>query len=96
MKLWQAEKEAFDAMEEAKTLADFVRIGFNAVHYKDYVLWEMVGGNKVSGEENTSKGMEYVELDGDIPVELNEFTTDDLGFHVVYVKDSERENNGSN
>ena len=92
MKLWQAEKEAFDAMDQAKTLADFVRIGFNAVHYKDYVLMEMSGDNKVSGEEFSNDAVGCVELDGSIPVELDDFTTDDLGYHVIRVKDKERNN----
>lgn len=91
MKLWQAEKEAFDAMEEAKTLADFVRIGFNAVYYKDYVLYELVGDNAVSGVELGSGVSDGVKLDGSIKVELADFTTDDDGYHVIEVKDKEEE-----
>lgn len=91
MKLWQAEKEAFDAMEEAKTLADFVRIGFNAVHYKDYVLYEMVGDNVVGGVELGSGVSDGVKLDGSIKVELADFTNDDNGYHVIEVKDKEEE-----
>ena len=91
MKLWQAEKEAFDAMEEAKTLADFVRIGFNAVHYKDYVLYEMVGDNVVGGVKLGSGVSDGVKLDGSIKVKLADFTTDDNGYHVIEVKDKEEE-----
>ena len=83
MKLWQAEKEAFDALLNAQTLEDFVRIGFNSVRVEldgDNHIWvyEMVG-------DHTCGGM-GVNLDGRTPAKLDEITTDDDGYHVIYVK----------
>lgn len=83
MKLWQAEKEAFDALPKAQTLEDFVRIGFNSVRVEldeDNHIWvyEMVG-------DHTCGGM-GVNLDGRTPAELDGITTDDDGYHVIYVK----------
>lgn len=91
MKLYMAEKQAFEDMECAETLADFVRIGFNAVYYKDYVLYELVGDNVVSGVELGRGASDGVKLDGSIKVELADFTTDDDGYHVIEVKDKEEE-----
>lgn len=83
MRLWQVEQEAFKAMEEAKTLADFVRIGFNSVRViidSDNIIYltDMVGDHKVGGQG--------IELDGRIPAELDQLDTDDLGLHIIYVK----------
>lgn len=71
MKLYMAEKEAFDDLADAQTLADVVRIGFNRVDFKDkdgkrYECYELIGGNKVSAYASDGG---QVEFDGDIMID---------------------------
>lgn len=74
MKFYMAEKEAFDELADAQTLADVVRIGFNRVDFTDkngkhYECYELIGGGKVNAYHR-QEGEEIIgELDGNIPID---------------------------
>ena len=74
MKLYLAEKEAFETLGASETLGDVIRIGFNRVDFIDkdgnkFECWEMAGRNTVLGHQY--KDGEYVdlELNGNTPID---------------------------
>lgn len=74
MKLYMAEKEAFDELAGAQTLGDVVRIGFNRVDFTDkdgkrYECFELIGGGKVNAYHYQEGEDVMSELDGDIMID---------------------------
>lgn len=95
MKLWQAEKQAFDDLAGAETLGDIMRIGFNRVNFTDKAgkyseLYELSGDNKASG---TTWGKDYrtesVEISTDILIDSDsvELDKDEDGYTIISVKE---------
>lgn len=74
MKLYMAEKEAFDELAGAQTLGDVARIGFNRVDFTDkdgkhYECYELIGGGKVNAYHRQEGENVMGELDGDIMID---------------------------
>lgn len=76
MKLWQAEQEAQKALKCAKTLEDFVRIGFNSVRYNGKTYFEHKANSNAPDDTNWQAQVEldYIDRDAD-------------GFTIIGVKD---------
>lgn len=79
MKLYMAEKEAFDELADAQTLGDVVRIGFNRVDFKDkngdcYECYDITDGKWVLGYKK-SAGAEDKHVKLPIDIEIDQYET---------------------
>lgn len=92
MKFYLAELEMREAVEEAKTLEDFVRIGFSHVDYVDkkgerWLCYEMIGDHEVEGYPMYSKDPMLKRLGGEVEVAFCNYDQDGDGFTTVIVKE---------
>lgn len=97
MKLWQAEKQAFEELESAETLGDIMRIGFNRVDFTDktgkhYELYELTGGEEISGNTwGEDYKMQAVKISANIAIDSDsvEIDRDEDQYTTVSVNESE-------
>lgn len=92
MKFYLAEMEMREAVEEAKTLEDFVRIGLSHVDYVDkkgerWLCYEMVGSHEVEAYPMYSNDPMVARLDGETEVVFCGYDRDDDGYTIVEVKE---------
>lgn len=93
MELWQAEMSAFRAVKKAKTLADYLRIGFNRVDFVDknghtYQCYELSGDNKTNLYKRSVSidGIVY-DFDANIKVKFDGYDYDEDDYRFVKVSE---------
>lgn len=92
MQFYQAELEMREAVEDGKTLEDFVRIGFSHVKFKSkkhgmFLCYEMIGDHTVESYPMYADDPMVVKLDGAIKVRFSHYDTDCEGFTVIEVEE---------
>lgn len=92
MKFYLAEMEMYENVKEAKTLEDFVRIGFSHVEFKSkrgemFYCYEMIGDHEVEGYPIHRADPSLERIDGGTEVEFVGFDKDDDGYTIVEVKE---------
>lgn len=84
MRFYVAERELFEELEGAETLADYIRTGVNRYSFTyngaRYDAWEMATDSAVSAYNY--KTNETVELAGNIKAELLSWDLDEDGYRV--------------
>ena len=101
MKFYLAEMEMREAVEEAKTLEDFVRIGFSHVEFKSkrgeiFYCYEMIGDHEVEAYPIHRADPMVERLNGETPVEFVCYDRDDDGYTIVIIEEKKDEEVQSN
>lgn len=92
MKFYLAEMEMYENVNEAKTLEDFIRIGFSHVEFKNkrgevLYCYEMIGDHQVEAYPIHRADPTVERLDGSIEVDFVGFDKDDDGYTIVEIKE---------
>lgn len=93
MKFYLAEMEAKEAVDEAKTLEDFVMIGFSHVEYiaknkERYFCYEMMGDHEVEAYPMNREEPMIEKIDGTTEAKFVCYDRDADGYTTIVVEEA--------